>query len=222
MPRKKKARVKPKTSVRDGMYKDFEGRIVVTTDSGYSLECLAVGQQITQIGATKEGPKAPTYSYEDVSGATVTVEHTELSVKDPKTSDEERREWIMHLAQLKIHESEVMGMRAKYLALEGVRFWDKLPNDAIEKWLDKARDDYGMDVPDDPDEQYLFFMLTRVMRTPSDGLKIFAGVMRASGMAEEVLDQIEDTFRNPVADKPGGDVAPDTAETVEDVQETEG
>lgn len=182
---------------------ESDGTVVVTTQSGWIVECLPVGDLMLRVGSHlvyPTEPEPPTYTIEGAGGSTEERTHDETSIEDTKTTDEERTAWDAYQEALTEYDRECAKldaqrneMRGTFINLEGMRVRG-LPDD-LEAWAENRRTRYGFEIDaTTPDDLLLAFIGHHVIRTPRDGVLISAGILRASGLDQEALDQAEQSF----------------------------
>jgi hypothetical protein len=181
---------------------DDRGRVYVTTSTGWRVECMPVGDLLMRVGSKlkdPEEPEPPTYTMTDVTGDTREIPHDEVSIEDPKTTDAEREAWAEYLDLSEEYDRETLRItrirneqKARFIALRGIKV-EGIPSD-LDEWAREQEDLYGLEIPTPPRERLAAFLHHEVVRTESDGIKISAGIFRATGLDEEVMDQIEATF----------------------------
>jgi len=155
-----------------------------------------IESQEANIQASIEWPEVPTYSFEDVAGTVIEREHTQASIEDPGTSEEDRFAWADYLlakqaAQDEFDERRNNGLM-RLLAVEGFE-----PLDVDGDW-ERRHELYGMTVPEDEFDKTIHYFQTEVIGTVDDTYTIMLGIYRASGYDEEVLAQIEAGFQSEV------------------------
>lgn len=199
------------------------GTVVVTTSSGWIVECQPVAALLLRVGQNLVEPlppEPPTYTVIGIGGASEQRPYDQEAADDPKTPDEDRAKWAVYLEQKRVYEAEVARitnqrneMRGRFMALRGVRVRD-LPVD-LEAWAEEQRTLFGFEIEDNglPHEHALrlAFIDNEVIHTAEDGAKITAGIMRASGLDQEALDSVEATFLNTLGRGNGADAGRDTA-----------
>jgi len=148
-------------------------------------------------------PEPPTYTITGVGGAKEQRSHTSESIADPQTTDDERLAWSFYLEQRDEWEAHVAEldrmrgeMRGRFMALRGVKVRG-LPDD-LEAWAAEQQLLYGFEMDDQglPHDKALLlaFIDQNIIRTPTDGAKVTAGILRASGLDQEALDAAEAAF----------------------------
>ena len=190
-----------------------DGTVIATMQSGWVVECLPVGDLLLRVGAHIERPdepEPPTYQMDGVGGSSESRMHDAESIKDPKTSDEERAAWEVYAAKRAAYDkrtAEIDGqineMRGTFINLEGIKVRG-LPAD-LAAWADKQRTRYGFEIDGSDDESLLLaFISHNVIRTMRDGVRITAGILRASGLDQEALDAAEASFLDSLEGRQGG------------------
>jgi len=153
-----------------------DGAIVVTTSSGWEVECQPVADLLLRVGQNlvePEPPTVPTYTVTGAGGETDQRPYDQEAIDDPSTPDEDRERWAAYLDARADYDAEM---------------------DRVETRRNEMR---GR------------FMALR-------GAKITAGIMRASGLAQEALDQIETTFLDSMGYGNGADAEGDPGVSDED------
>jgi len=196
----------------DFMRVDDDGirqRVYTMLSTGYEVECLPVGQHLATVGSSVADPPKPAppqYTIEGVGGAKEKRDHDEVSIKDPKTSDKERAAWDKYQERLEKWEAKVAEnqakrdtMEARFIALRAIAIPSRPTDEAMKQWAEEQELLFGL-VPDSdnglPDKinLYLFWIAQEVIATQDDGKRIMIGVMRASGMDAEAIDQAVNMF----------------------------
>ena len=199
-----------------------DGTIVVTTASGWAVECQPVADLLLRVGQNfvePDLPTAPTYIVTGAGGEQDERTYDQEAIDDPKTPDEDREAWAAYLdaqadydARMTAIEQKRNEMGGRFMALRGVKVRN-LPDD-LESWAEEQRALFGFELDDNglphPAALQLAFIDNEVIRTQTDGAKITAGIMRASGLAQEALDSVEATFRNTLGQTGRADAEGDT------------
>ena len=194
---------------------ESNGTVTATMQSGWIVECLPVGDLLLRVGSHIERPtepEPPTYTMDGVGGTNETRTHNAESIADPKTSEEERAAWTVYQAKLLQFETrtveldaQVNEMRGTFINLEGIKVLG-LPDD-LAAWADNQRLRYGFEIDaSTPADLLLAFIEHNVIRTMRDGVRITAGILRASGLDQEALDQAEATFLDTLEGRTGRSV----------------
>jgi hypothetical protein len=189
----------------DAMYWiDDNGRVFTRLSLGAIVECLPVADRLLRVGEIFSPPPAvllpPTYVIKDVTGDEETRDHDEVSIADPKTTDEERAAWANYLERKAVYDGKVAeaerrknAARGEFIALKGIRLVDS-PD--LEAWAEEQRERWGIGVDASaPGGLPLQYVSAEVIRTEDDGRRVTLGIFRASGLEKEALDTVESTFR---------------------------
>ena len=176
---------------------------------------MRVGQNLVE----PPEPEGPTYTITGVGGAEEQRPHDAESIADEKTTDDERlawafyieqrEEWEAHVAKIEAQRGE---MRGRFMALRGIKVRG-LPDD-LESWAKEQHALYGFEIEDGalPHDKALLlaFIDQNIIRTPTDGAKVTAGILRASGLDQEALDAAEATFLDTLGQTGRADAETDT------------
>lgn len=204
-----------------------DGTVVTTTSSGWEIECMPVADLLLRTGQNlvePDPPDPPTYTITGAGGETDERAYDQEAIDDPNTSDEDREKWTVYLeakadydAKMAAVEQKRNEMRGRFMALRGVKVRN-LPDD-LDTWAEEQRVLFGFEIADDglPHDAALrlAFIDNEVIRTQTDGAKITAGIMRASGLAQEALDSVEATFLDTLGRGNGADAEGDQSVSVE-------
>lgn len=185
---------------------------IVTTSRGARVHCLPAQLVIDQVRELYEAkkPDAPTYVVKDVSGAEETRSYNDKTILGPNVPEEDKEAWKKYLTEVAEIDKQYNEHVLRVIAVECVEILDMPPE---EEWVKRDKWVYGDVIPDDHDARIYHYFKTRVVGTEKDGHNIMAGIMRASGMDEEVLAQIEASFRGEVEGEDGADTGADEANT---------
>jgi hypothetical protein len=193
----KRTAAKKKAVERESPFAD-DGRVYYTTSRGVEVECLgiidAIQEQENNIRAQIDWPVAPTYKFSDDE---IERPHTEESIKDPKTTDEERQAWNEYKAALAVANADfnarIAEARMRLLATRGVRIVDYERRE--KQWIEE-HEWLGMKVPEDARERLVhFFKFEVVGESLDDVIGITKGIYIASGADPEVVAAGEESFR---------------------------
>jgi len=205
-----------------------DGAIVVTTSSGWEVECQPVADLLLRVGQNlvePEPPTVPTYTVTGAGGETDQRPYDQEAIDDPSTPDEDRERWAAYLdaradydAEMDRVETRRNEMRGRFMALRGAKV-RRLPEN-LDAWADEQWALFGFEIEDGDlphaTALQLAYIDNEVIRTQDDGAKITAGIMRASGLAQEALDQIETTFLDSMGYGNGADAEGDPGVSDED------
>jgi hypothetical protein len=193
-----------------------DGRVYYKTGKGVTVECFgiidAIEAQESNIREQIEWPEVPTYTMTDDD---VRVPHTDESIADPNTSEEEKEAWAVYKIENTEAETEfkmkLMQGRVRLLATRGVRIVD------YDEWKHKWSEEHewlGMVVPEDERERLVhFFRLEVVGSSLDDVIGIMKGIYIASGADPEVVAAGEEQFRSSLGQSEGADAETDSEET---------
>ena len=218
----------------DFMRVDDDGvrqRVYVTLATGFEVECKPVARQMAMVGssiADPSKPAPPQYEMTGAGGAKEKRDHDPVSIEDAKTDPKEKAAWVKYLERLDKWQEKVTAnqakrdeMEARFIALRAFEVPDRPDDAALLLWAKEQEALYGI-APESGNglsEQinvYLLWIMQEVFATEDDAKKVMLGVMRASGMDAEAIDQAVDMFWSPVgndsgsgADDPGDPGTPD-------------
>lgn len=182
-----------------------------TTSRGITVTCLPIGTLLDKVNAQFAlAPLPPTYQVETGGGAVETHAHfhrwveeeekdedgTRRTVKVEQTSletAEDRLAWAEYLQRLREHTAAHHRAVARLTLLHGIDF--EMPAD--DAWVRK-QELIGLHVPEDPLERRLHYAETEIVANTDDMMQIQLRVFAQSGIDEEVVRQIEATFRRAV------------------------
>jgi hypothetical protein len=149
---------------------------------------LAITRQAKEKGKQIEPPK---YSIK-VGDAEQTFLHDEKSIADPKTPQSEKDAWDRYSTDTQELEQEINERISGLVYGEGV-ILDAVPEEWVErrKWK-------GLDIPENPYDKRLKYILSDLLKTPEDLQGFVVAVMKLSmsGVSQEVVEAAEETFRN--------------------------
>lgn len=202
---------------------DEFGHVFYRTRKGHTVECLPVADLYMAVGSSLESeslpePEPPMYEVVGIGGETEKFYHDEKSIEEDKTLPEEKDAWVQYLAdktEWEVHEAHLSArrhqMRALFLAREGL----KLVDFDLEAWALERASLYGFTLRENMREQDLqeMFLDSELLRDTEDAFNIMIGIFKASGMDQEVLDQVEESFRDTMGTKGRADSENDPEET---------
>lgn len=207
---------KPKRKNSDETKFDLEGRVIITTSRGHQVECQPIAAMIDELQATygDKMPSPPEHILTDVAGVSVSIPYTEEAIKQSSVPEGDKAAWEKYRADKAALETELNERRLRLIATKGIKVLDMPENDdwvEEHKWL-------GYDVPDNPPQRLYHYVKTEVLGTQEDGLKVTAGIYRASGIDAGVLKQIEDSFRASMGRREGQDAGTSSDDSSADEQ----
>jgi hypothetical protein len=211
------------------------GKVVVTTSTGWAVECLPYADQLNLVGTSLtlpeglEEPQPPRYELRGEFVEGDTRPYDEESIKDAPEEDQEA--WEQYLIDKAEYDAEVSALdtriallRARFMALKATRVVDQ-PD--LQEWKREQEEEWGIPRPDDPNDLKFEFFLSEVVRgtetditgEPADATKLMLGIARASGMDREALDAVEERFRYSLGIGEGQDAETDPGVPEQEEQE---
>jgi len=198
-----------------------DGTVLVTTSTGWVVECQPVADLLLRVGSNlpePPEPDPPTYEMVGAGGATETKTYDAEGIADPKTPPEDKAKWAAYLDVKALYDDMIARnerkrneMRGRFMALRGIKVRG-MPDD-LEAWAQEQEVLFGLTIdanlPRDAALR-LAFVDAEVVRTQEDGAKITSGMMRAQGMDQEALDSVEATFRDTLGQGRRADTERDT------------
>lgn len=192
-----------------------DGHVVVTTTREHDVLCLPIATLIDEVRASYQARmdelERPHRVMRDVAKSEIQVEYTDESILKEDVPDEHREAYAAYkLAEAELA-SEMNESVFRAVAVRGIRVLT-MPDEeewtAEHEWL-------GIAVPGTPHERAFHFFKSEVIGGKKDGIDIIAGIYRASGIDEEVLSKLEETFRAEVGRAEGADAGGDTEDAGE-------
>ena len=201
------------------VYKEENGKVIVTL-YGHECECMPEFGFVIQAGSgipMPPEPQPPTYTIHALGGVTEDRPHTATSIKDPKTSDEEKAQWADYLMAFDAHEIAVAEVKRKRNRAQinaiidrAIVLRDIPASGDLSKWADRQMDRYGIAVErETEDDLVLSWIHLNVIRVPNDAYKLIMGIAAASGLGREVLSQVEGMFLDSLGRRKGTDASAD-------------
>jgi hypothetical protein len=161
----------------------------VTTSRGVTVTCLPIQSLLDKLNAQYKPPEPPSYEVKTATGAVERHAHDATTLE----TDEDRAAWQAYLqARADAQTAQSLAL-TRLVLLRGISV--DMPTD--EQWV-KEQEWLGLQVPDDPFERKLHYIETEVIAGVADIEAIMLGVMRESGVPEELLAQMDATFRHQV------------------------
>ena len=215
------------------LFEVIDGKVIVTTSTGARVECLPYADDLMRAGTAlvlPDKPEAPTYvlGEPEEGEREIRVPYTATSIDDEKTPAEDTEAWGQYVPLLLAYNLEVKAieekqglMRARVLIHKATRVIDQ-PD--LHEWAKQQEEFYGIPMPEEDEEALLLqYFGTEVSKGTDDMLLLMAGVMRATGVTEEVLDAFESNFRDQMGDGAGADTETDSGDAPETAEDgTEG
>lgn len=183
--------------LRKELWIEEESPTVTITLHGYKVECLPELQRVVASQSSTTMPSVPTYTYQDVTGEEVTKEFDQEGIDDPKTSVEDKAAWAEYLVERAkaVELNEELFMREltlKCIVVHG------LPDTAEEwdAWIEERKFlRPNEEIPTSPLLRKHKFIRDEVISTGRDVTLVIEAITKAHGASEEVLRQLEDSFR---------------------------
>ena len=184
-----------------------DGRVFITTSRGVEVECLPIADTIDAQEENARGsiewPEVPTRTITDIAGSKMVEPLTEAYIETGHATHEEIGAWTDYqVAQAEAEatfQTRFRDGRVRLIAAKGVQ-WDA----SLEKDWTEAAEWIGMVVPEDPRDRKLHFLRFEVLGNIGDLYTILFGIYHASGYDEEVLDEMEATFRSEMGQQDEG------------------
>lgn len=173
-----------------------------TTSRGKVVTFLPIATLLDKIRASHPMPKPPTYKVETKLGGVEIHEHNETTLE----TDEEKTAWANFQMQLAEAQAELNRALTRAILMRGLVF--EYPSNY--DWI-KEQEFLGIKVPEDANERRLHYAETEVMGSVDDYEGVTLGVMGASGVSEDLLKQMDASFRRSL-----GRVERDAVEPVAD------
>ena len=183
-----------------------KNRVIVETSRGIQLECHPIITEIEaqeeNIRAQYEWPEPPTREIDggvpaDASWSGM-VEMTQEHIDTDFSTDEEKETWAEYLKAYELIDAEfstkMNDARIKLYAVDGVTVLNAAPE---KEWIRK-HEFMGMVVPEDPLERLMHYFKTEVLGEPGDFFVVAKGIYRSAGYDQEVLEELEQSFRSEV------------------------
>lgn len=156
------------------------------TSRGYTIRFKSIPLLWQKLIQQFPMPQAPTYEVKTATGATETHPHNETTLE----TDQDRAAWAEYQRTLKIRGAAFLTAQIRMCLLEGVEVVAR-PN---VDW-EKRQRLIGFTVPDDPLEKEMYFLETEITANETDVMQLIAGVARMSGIDEEAVSDLENSFR---------------------------
>lgn len=162
------------------------------TSRGIAVECLPIPTLVEKMQAQYPMPAPPTYTVETITGVKEVHPYDEATVAALGT-EEAKAAWAEYQQKLQAATAAYNQALMRLVMLRGIKF--ELP--AGDEWVEEQRF-IGLAVPDNPRERKLHWLETEALATLEDYAALINGVMEASGIPQEAIDQAEATFRREV------------------------
>lgn len=157
-----------------------------TTSRGYTIRFKSIPVLWQKLAQQFPMPQAPTYEVKTATGATETHPHNETTLE----TDADRAAWNAYKRELQARSAEFLNAQIRMCLLEGIEIVAR-PN---VNW-EKRQRLIGLHVPEDPLEKEMHFLETEITASEIDVMELIAGVARMSGIDEEAVSDLENSFR---------------------------
>jgi len=187
------------------LFEIVNGKVIVTTSTGWRVECLPFGDDLMRAGtalALPDKPQPPTYllGNPEEDDRQIRVPYTDTSINDSSVPAEDTEAWVEYVVKRNAWQAEVASvqaqqslMRSRVMVYRATRVLD-MPD--LKAWAETRENFYGIPTPTDERDILFQFFTGEVAKTQDDILALMAGIMKATGATEEVLDSFEANFRD--------------------------
>jgi hypothetical protein len=170
-----------------------------TNTRGMSMSLMGLPPYLVQMATESiPRPKAPTYKVERADGGTDEFSHSEDTIKDPKTTEEEKIQWETFLSDVKSANSKASEVLLNVIIMEGIKL-DVVPED-MAKW-EKRMKVLGIPLPDDEMEKEMFYKKEYAFATQEDVEIIMSKVLELTGISREEVELAKSSFPDKVEPK---------------------
>lgn len=161
-----------------------------TTSRGITVEFCGIATLLDKLQAahSQNAPKPPTYQQDSANGK-VTFDHDATTIE----TDEEKAAWAEYVKAREEHQAKYNLALTRLVLMRGLIV--EMPQDNAWEQQQKF---LGIPVPVDALERRMHWLETEVIGGVADMEKIMLGVMGASGVPEELLSQMAESFRHPL------------------------
>jgi hypothetical protein len=192
-------------------YQIVGGKVIVTTSTGWRVECLPYADQLMLVGSAltlPDGVTEPDPPRYEMRGEFVDGEtrpYDEKSINGPDVSTKDKAAWEQYLADKADYDDEVSALQtrkallqARFMALKATRVIDQ-PD--LGEWK-REQEEWGIPRPDDPNDLKFAFFIGEVCKGTDthndipDATKLFVGISKATGANQEALDSVEEGRSN--------------------------
>lgn len=163
-----------------------------TTSRGYVVEFLAVPNLLAKLASQFPAPTPPTYEVKTAGGPTETHTHNETTLE----TDADKEAWRAYEHNVALHAANFWNAQVKLSLLRGIKVLNA-DDEKLKTWADEQTL-IGFEVPTNDSERRLHWLQTEVAASNEDLIMIVAGVSRQTGIPEEAVLQLEQSFRGAV------------------------
>lgn len=174
------------------------------TSRGIEVEFRPVPKELMmRFNAANPQPKPPTYTVTStVTGTTQNIEIDEQSIreKSEQFTPEQHAAWNEYAAK----QGEWVERFIKFFCIRGLTV-----RAAMDDWLEEQKF-LNIPISENKSERKFEWITSEVLETADDYKAVVLGVIEASGVPADLLQQVSDSFRGDVqrsAAQPDGDVA---------------
>ena len=172
-----------------------------------------------RVAAEKNVPPIPSYTVEIAGGAKQTFQHAPPKMTTPKDEQdwldyvnekpdalkyqqgettimthEDRVLWMDYLTKKSEAEAEATHRQELLFYWKGIN--EEVPNNGWEQ--DQLEDDPSIVIPTDKRELKMHWVKTELLGSPQEQMKLFAAIMRLSGVSDEEVEAAEASFQDQV------------------------
>lgn len=165
-----------------------------TTSRGVTVKFVGIASLLDKLNGQFHLPDAPFYEITTATGAKEKHLHDDTTVQ----TDEERAALAAYKVEIARLNAEQQAKLTRLVLLRGITF--DYPTD--EMWV-KEQAYLGIQVPDEPMDRRLHYIETEVIANAADVEAITLGVMEASGVPEEMVRQMAESFRHSLGESNG-------------------
>ena len=172
-------------------------QVEFTNSAGIKVILTAMPPMLLQrIAGSVEYPKVPTYDISTVTGEVETYKHTADTLK----TDEDKKTWAKYRGEVDEVENELTNRLLKAILSEATTLVDGDP-DGFKKWITRNKV-LGLFLPEDPTELEMVYKEDQVIRNKEDAEVVLREVMNLTGITEEVLQNVRNSFPDTMESSP--------------------
>lgn len=158
----------------------------LTTSRGFEIEVQAIATLLDKFQAAHKPPTPPTYTVETAGKISETHEHDETTLQ----TEADKIAWGEYQIALTAHQVKYNRDLMRLILAKGIT----VHTQPSATW-EQEQAFIGLSVPSDALEKRLYWIETEVLGGASDYQAILLGVLAESGVDENLLTQVEATFR---------------------------
>lgn len=160
-----------------------------TTSRGVEVSFLSIAPLLEKVRASHPIPEPPTYEVKTAAGPVERHAHDETTLE----TDADKAAWAAYVKERDAAQDGYNRAVMRTVLLRGLTY--TMPEG--DAWV-KEQEFIGIAVPTDPLARRLHWLETEALGSVDDYIHLMTGVMEASGVSQEVLTQVEGTFRGNV------------------------